>query len=57
MTAWHWSPGRPDRCHHRAHACGKSLTLAGWAHLAWLMHRENRRLDRMLRELRKAHQA
>jgi len=52
-TAWHWSPGRPDRCHHRAHACGQSLTLIGWARLTVRLRRENRQMAVYVRELRR----
>jgi tagatose-1,6-bisphosphate aldolase non-catalytic subunit AgaZ/GatZ len=33
---------RGERCYHRAHACGQSLTLAGWTRLAWRVSRLRR---------------
>lgn len=33
--AWH----EGSECHHRAHACGRSLTLYGWATLWWQLRR------------------
>lgn len=43
MRAFH---ARGERCYHRGHGCGQSLTLAGWARLAW-------RVSRLRREARR----
>lgn len=43
--AWHTSG---SECHHRAHGCGKSLTLWEWFRLWRILRQLRKRLEREL---------